>query len=71
MANEPEFPVIKLDIVGDVHVQHFGVTIRDYFAAAALTGICASGPGVDWSNYRIARDAYALADAMLKEKGTS
>ena len=44
-----------------------GISIRDYFAAKALQGMLAcpvqpqSGPDM------YARDAYALADAMLKE----
>jgi hypothetical protein len=48
--------------------EHEGMTLRDYFAAKALQGICASGPTSDWSNTRIAADAYALADAMLKAR---
>jgi hypothetical protein len=47
---------------------HNGMSIRDYFAAAALQGMLAcpiqpqSGPDM------YARDAYALADAMLNER---
>lgn len=26
------------------------MTLRDYFAAKALQGICASGPSIQWSN---------------------
>lgn len=37
---------------------HAGLTIRDYFAAAALTGIAVDA----------AREAYAHADAMLAER---
>lgn len=69
MTNEPAFPVNKLDIVGDVNVQHLGLTVRDYFAAVALGGICASAPNYNWNNYLLAKEAYALADAMLKERG--
>lgn len=57
----PEFPVADMGTHGN-----YGMTLRDYFAAKALEGICASSPGVEWTDLRIARDAYALADAMLK-----
>lgn len=46
-----------------------GATLRDYFAAAAMQGICASGPMI--ADDVIAQEAYAIADAMLaarKEK---
>lgn len=42
------------------------MTLRDYFAAKAMQGICASGPGGHMTNLRIALEAYDLADAMLK-----
>lgn len=45
-----------------------GMTIRDYFAAKALQGICASSPGADWTNDRLAAEAYDLANAMLKAR---
>jgi hypothetical protein len=45
-----------------------GMTLRDYFAAKAMQGICASGPTADWSNTRIAVEAYEMADAMLKAR---
>ena len=45
-----------------------GLEMRDYFAAKALQGICASGPDSTCSDERIARESYALADAMLKER---
>lgn len=48
--------------------QFAGMSLRDYFAAKALNGICASGPTKDWSNLQLAREAYQLADAMLKAR---
>ena len=45
------------------------MTLRDYFAAKAMQGICASGPTNEWSNSRLAAEAYDLADAMLKARG--
>jgi hypothetical protein len=49
-------------------VRKDGMTLRDYFAAKAMQGICASGPTSDWSNTRIAVEAYEMADAMLKAR---
>ena len=46
---------------------YVGMTLRDYFAAAALTGIIAKGEDEMYPTYR-ASEAYALADAMLKER---
>jgi hypothetical protein len=45
-----------------------GMTLRDYFAAKVIQGICASGPTIEWSNDRLAAEAYDLADAMLKAR---
>lgn len=46
----------------------FGMSLRDYFAAKALQGICASNPSEEWTDERIADEAYRLADAMLKAR---
>jgi hypothetical protein len=60
----PAFPGV--DEEGD---PYSGMTLRDYFAAKAMQGLLAcpmqpqSGPDM------YARDAYALADAMLKARG--
>jgi hypothetical protein len=43
-----------------------GMTLRDYFAAQALAGICADA--TLGAAETIARCAYQLADAMLKER---
>jgi hypothetical protein len=44
-----------------------GMTLRDYFAAAALQGNIAH-PEVTGNRDDIARDAYKYADAMLKAR---
>lgn len=49
---------------------HFGMTLRDYFAAAALQGNIAH-PDVTGNRDDIAKDAYKYADAMLKARETS
>ena len=43
------------------------MTMRDYFAAAALQGLIASEQG-ELSHIHGAADAYRYADAMLKER---
>jgi hypothetical protein len=54
----------------------FGMTLRDYFAAKALQGLCA----LDWqSAYQqhmpsaevYAENAYCIADAMIKAREVS
>lgn len=45
-----------------------GMSLRDYFAAAALSGIL---PGADYSTKDAATVAYQYADAMLAERETS
>ena len=65
----PAFPVT------DEHqMNKRGMTLRDYFAAQALAGICAS-PINPWtslqpqeSGAKMACSAYAIADAMLAER---
>ena len=42
-----------------------GMTLRDYFAAKAMQGLCANG-GVVADD--MAKAAYILADAMLKAR---
>lgn len=43
-----------------------GMTLRDYFAAAALTGLAASPMDMPAGCYALT--AYAIADAMLAER---
>jgi hypothetical protein len=45
----------------------FGMTLRDYFAAKAMQGLIA-GTLESSDTGLIARDCYALADAMLKAR---
>lgn len=48
-----------------------GMTLRDYFAGQALSGLLADLPktmyGLDWQQ-NAARGAYELADAMISER---
>ena len=54
---------------GDVHwtYAHPGMTLRDYFAAAAMQGLSAN-PAVYLPWQAIVEEAYATADKMLAER---
>ena len=59
----PAFPTTKpLDGWGDPNQ---GMTLRDYFAAMVMQGLCANG---NTKATEIAQAAYIVADAMLKER---
>lgn len=45
-----------------------GMTLRDYFAAAALTGLLAASCTDDWKQEDILYEAYRYADAMLAQR---
>ncbi len=51
---------------------YFGMTLRDYFAATAMQGVIAgSGDSdgcVNYSDDKVAKLAYDMADAMLKAR---
>lgn len=49
---------------------HLGMTLRDYFAAKALQGICAHTDTWGLQVHGIAEEAYHIADAMLKARST-
>jgi hypothetical protein len=63
MNNPPAFPTNQ-----NGYLLGSGMHLRDYFAAHAMQGICASGPSLEWSSDRLAAEAYDLADAMLKAR---
>ena len=62
MKNEPAFP--GLHPSKECHYQDSGMRLRDYFAAKAMQGILFEG--LDESE--TAKNAYAMADAMLKAR---
>ncbi|MNR29678.1 hypothetical protein D3C85_1470800 [compost metagenome] len=56
------FPIVHPDGQG---VQYYGMSLRDYFAAKAIVGFCENSAGdYEW----LAKQAYQMADAMLKER---
>lgn len=71
--NEPAFPKLKTNWI-DAGLEHYfegGLTKREYFAAAALTGLCTKvrvdgNPNPSFER-AIALDALYVADALLEE----
>lgn len=61
----PAFPV---SIPGCGDNGWCGMTLRDYFAAQALIGHCASVPGSHHHPENAAAECYAYADAMLRAR---
>jgi hypothetical protein len=62
-TNTPAFP----------QVDHYGrkltgMTLRDYFAAKAMTGLLTAEIVGEYSNEHVAEIAYRIADAMMKAR---
>ncbi len=55
---------------GGIHVDDRGMSLRDYFAAKAMSSLVISGLNTDaWSDYEdMAKSAYSIADSMLKAR---
>jgi len=68
--NEPAFPGVRyISLRGDKNPE--GMTLRDYFAARAMQTFLQTNSGVIGCNryeYKVAEDAYDIADAMLKAR---
>ena len=60
----PAFP--GLHPSKECHYQDAGMTLRDYFAAKAMSGILFEG----LDEKKTAESAYEIADAMLKARQT-
>lgn len=54
--------------IGDRAKLDGGMSLRDYFAAAALTGLLANSAGTKHRHEELAMFAYMEADAMLAER---
>ena len=63
MNNPPAFPI-------PFETHHDGMTLRDYFAAKAMQGICNSRSHSELKVHAIAsaKVSYEMADAMLKAR---
>lgn len=57
------FPDVKGNWTGDD--VSYGMMMRDAFAMAAITGLCANSSQDDTSNPDLAKTAYNLADCMM------
>jgi hypothetical protein len=73
MKNEPAFP--QSDPIANEFHKKFGtdrgMTLRDYFAAKAMQSLLVTINGVVGTNvyeHRLSKEAYKLADAMLKAR---
>ena len=67
----PAFPMLELNNqTGNIAEQHFGLTLRDYFAAKSMQAICSVlTKGIRPQDIGLmAEDAYNVADAMLKAR---
>ncbi|MEQ5183138.1 hypothetical protein ABN222_01255 [Providencia alcalifaciens] len=57
----------------ELHGTNTGMTLRDYFAAKAMNGILANPAMIDTATDQtlewVAKNAYQMADAMLKARG--
>ena len=57
------FPVADMQLHGT-----YGMTLRDYLAAKAMSGFCSRDGSIHCSAESISKDAYAVADAMLRTR---
>lgn len=64
----PAFPTIMRDEDGYVSGRGHGMTLRDYFAAAALQGMIANTSIDRLEPDEFASDAYSYADAMITRR---
>lgn len=77
MSNKPENPPAFPSHAGDPEmtdprnrISCGGMTLRDYFAGRALTGGLAATDNWNFCTpEQCARQAYQIADAMLRERG--
>jgi len=65
------FPLPKQVFGENIHLEYAdkGITMRDYFAAAALQGLAVNAHNFDnMSDKSIAENAYLIADAMIEAR---
>ena len=63
----PAFPVTPTDNSGQIGPTEYGMSLRDWFAGKAISGIWADGE-LKGSYDDLAEHAYEQADAMLRAK---
>jgi len=52
----------------DATLSYSGMTLRDYFAAKAMTGLLTAEIVGEYSNEHVAEISYRIADAMLEAR---
>lgn len=65
-ANDGGAAFPQAERIGDVALQHGGLSIRDYFAAKAMQALI--GQSGQCNAIRVTEGAYKIADAMLKAR---
>lgn len=73
MANNnggPAFPANTLDVpfTDASNPKYLGMSLRDYFAAAALTGLIATPDCDPGTHEELVEDAYWCAELMLEQR---
>jgi hypothetical protein len=64
-----DIPAFPLDIIyTQENVRFNGMTLRDYFAAQAMTGLLTAETVGEYTNEHIANISFLIADAMMKER---
>jgi hypothetical protein len=48
--------------------EYYGMNLRDYFAAKAMTGLLTAEIVGEYSNEHVAEISYRIADAMMKAR---
>ncbi len=73
--NPPAFPSAPIEsATDDRHSQRDGMTLRDYYAAAAMQGILANPASYDERGFwrqeetTVSEQAFGIADDMLRER---
>jgi hypothetical protein len=69
MNNSPAFPTSNWQkTVPMSNGYNEGMTLRDYFAAKAMTGLLTAELVGEYSNEHVAEISYRIADAMMKAR---
>jgi hypothetical protein len=68
VKNAQAFPFIEPWDDENIRAYHPGMTMRDYFAVAAMQSLIQKSTGEDNEILDAAEDAYSYADAMMKAR---
>lgn len=65
MINPQAFPLVIPMGVSEINE---GMTLRDYFAAAAMQGLIANPEFKDWPHSKVAEESFVQADLMIEQR---